>query len=265
MIRRSLPIILLLLTANCGPLVNHFAFFPNRRDAGPLTNLQMGMRELFVPTDDGERLQGVLLTDSASPKLILYFHGNAGNISCRVRELLTLRQTGASVLGISYRGFGKSSGRPSEQGIYRDGAAAYRYAVDTLHFSPDHIYVVGRSIGTTVAITTAINHPIAGLVLVTPLTTGKAYGKAHGLGPIAFLTGNAFNNLGKCGRITVPVLVIHGTKDEVIPYSMGKTIYNQIRTKKTFVTIQDGYHNDLEFVDSVSYWSALSAFVNAAN
>lgn len=131
---------------------------------------------------------------------------------------------------------------------------------DSLHFNPDSILVLGRSIGTTVAMNTAANSDIAGLVLVTPLTTGKELGKASGLGVFANFAGKSFNNLEKCDKIRCPVLIIHGTRDEVIPYSMGFKVFETIQSQKSFVSIENGNHNRLEYY-SEQYWNSIEEFI----
>ncbi len=107
---------------------------------------------------------------------------------------------------------------------------------------------------------TAANSDIAGLVLVTPLTTGKELGKASGLGVFANFAGKSFNNLEKCDKIRCPVLIIHGTRDEVIPYSMGFKVFETIQSQKSFVSIENGNHNRLEYY-SEQYWNSIEEFI----
>jgi uncharacterized protein len=246
--------------AGCAPLVNKFAFFPSTGDALSSYTLPEGVRELFIKTDDGESLQCYHLQSSGSRHLCIYFHGNGGNIGQRLPELLRFREFGISTLGVGYRGYGKSSGRPSEQGIYRDGRAAFRFALDNLRYTPDRIVLCGRSIGSTVALSTAIEADPRGCILITPLTTGKAYARAHGLGFFSFLTGNAFDNLSRCGRLRCPALVIHGTGDHVTPFYMGRQIYERISSEKRFVEIPGGDHNNLESAGPL-YWESIRDFL----
>jgi hypothetical protein len=183
-------------------------------------------------------------------------------MSYRFPEFNMFAKMNINLFCISYRGFGKSTGRPSEKGVYTDGFAAYDYVLDTLTFNKDSILVLGRSIGTAVAINTAVNRNIKKLILVTPFTTGKEYASAHGLGFWTFLVGNPFDNSSKCSRINSNVLILHGTNDEVIPFAMGQNIFNKLNCMKSFITIDGGHHNDLEYVDSTSYWGSISNFVN---
>lgn len=132
--------------------------------------LPLQVKELIITTDDKKRLQCFYIDNEKSRKVILYFHGNAGNIYQRVPELLKLSSFNCDVIGAGYRGYGKSTGHPSEKGSYRDGNAVFNYAVHKLSYAYDSIFIIGRSIGTTVAVNTSMNKAIGGVVLITPLT-----------------------------------------------------------------------------------------------
>lgn len=227
-----------------------------------LQELPYNVKEIYITTSDKKRLQCFYVENPSSDKLVIYFHGNAGNIYNRISELIRLSQSGANVLGVGYRGYGKSTGRPSERGIYKDGLAAISYALDSLKYDLGRIFVFGRSLGTTVAIQIGSQSNPAGIILVTPLTTGKEYGKAHGFGVLSSLAGNAFNSLLACTSIRSPVLIIHGTDDEVIPFWMGKRIFETLHSPKRFIEISGGLHNSLEFNDPALYWSSIEDFIS---
>jgi len=251
----------LLFMSGCDPLVNRMAFFPDTTDTIPAASLPPDVKEVFIKTGNEVKLQCYFLPFPDSKNILLYFHGNGGNIGQRIPELGMLRHSGVSVLGVGYRGYGKSTGRPSEKGIYLDGAAAFNYAKDSLGYKTEKIFMCGRSIGTTAAINTAMGKNIAGLILVTPLSTGKEYAAAHGIGYISFLAGGAFNNVEKCRKLACPCLVIHGTADEIIPYALGEKVYNSLTVKKKFVTIKDGGHNNLEDKDPRAFWGSIKEFI----
>jgi fermentation-respiration switch protein FrsA (DUF1100 family) len=255
----SLPCLL----SGCGWLVNRLSFFPDTSFAIPQNELPLNVKVIFITTGDKKKCQSLYIKNDTARYCCIYFHGNGGNIFHRVPELLRLQQCGVSVLGIGYRGYAKSSGRPSEKGIYQDGRAALKYASDTLGFPLERIFLCGRSIGTTVAVELASNATTGGLLLVTPLTSGKEYALAHGLDWLAFIAGDRFDNLGKCVKINCPVLVIHGTGDEIVPYQMGETVMAKLSvSNKHLVTIKNGRHNDLEFIDSTTYWKSIQDFVS---
>jgi hypothetical protein len=250
--------------SNCSFLVNRMAFFPDRDYSIPAAQLPLNVKEVFIPTADRKKLQSYYLKSDTGKIVVIYFHGNGGNIAQRLPELMHFYRMGVSVLGVGYRGYGRSTGRPSEAGIYQDGKSALAYAKDTLGFKPAQVVVCGRSIGTTAAMNTAAGQEVGGLILVTPLTTGREYARAHGLGAFSFLAGGSFKNTSRCGKIKCPVLVIHGTKDEVIPYWMGEEIFKKLAASdKKFVTIKNGFHNDLEIVDPETYWNSIQEFLSS--
>ncbi len=258
-----LPVVLAagLLSSGCTSLVNRMAFFPDTTHVLGTNQLPALVREVWVPTEDKQQLQCYLVRVEDSRNLLIYFPGNAGNVCQRVPELLRFAQARVSVLGVGYRGYGRSSGKPSEQGLYADGRAALKVASGTLGYKPDHIFICGRSLGSTVAISSAQSQSFAGLILVTPISTGNEYARAHGLGVLSLLSGNAFDNLSKCAAIQCPVLILHGTDDEVAPYEMGKKMAERMSRPTQFVTIQGGHHNTLELQDPATFWGAIEHFI----
>lgn len=253
--------VMLAVSSGCRSIVNKIAFHPDTTTCIPRENLPHGVKEVLITTEDGVKIQSYFLDHKSSDKLVVFFHGNAGNISHRLFDLLQMREFRVSVLGVGYRGYGKSEGKPTEKGIYLDGKAALGYATNELGFQLKAIYVFGRSIGTTVAINTSQKKNIAGLVLVTPLTSGKELAKASGLSSVSFLAGKSFNNIHKIRNISCPVMVIHGTDDHVIPYGMGVDIYGAVRAKKELVTINGGGHNNLSVDFRDEYWPPIYEFI----
>lgn len=255
--------IVAVLPSGCRSMVNRFAFYPARGEYLRDSSLPAGVRHVSYATSDGETIEGYLVEATTRPeRLVLYFHGNAGNIAQRVPELREMaRRTGAAILGSGYRGYGTSTGDPSEAGIYHDGEAALKYARETLGFAPVQIVVLGRSLGTTVATHLAAQgDEFAGVLLVTPLSTGRDFGRAH-MGPVSVMAGRSFDSLGRAAKITEPVLIIHGNADEVIPFEHGEKLFAALAGPKRHVTIAGGHHNDLEFVDPHAFWAAFAHFV----
>lgn len=243
-------------------VINWFAFYPDQADLLSADQVPAGVEKIWVETEDGEQLQCYWLSNSSSSRIVLYFHGNAGNIGQRLPQLQKLAGTGVNVLGAGYRGYGKSTGRPTEQGIYADGRAALRYATEQLGFDLHQVFLLGRSIGTTVTLEIAGGRSLAGVILVTPLTSGKEMAREHGFGPLAFFAGNKFNNLDKIGRLKAPLLIIHGTEDSVTPFYMGKRLFSMAPEPKQFVAIPGGGHNDIGWTyGNNAYWEAVSGFL----
>ena len=227
--KKLILILMLLLNMSilngCKSVVNKMAFHPDVENVLSTDQLPLNVKEIFIETKDNLKIQSYFIPNSSSDKVLIYFHGNAGNICHRLPDLMQISSFGINVLGVGYRGYGKSQGVPSEEGLYIDGKSSLRYVTDQLGFSLNNVIVLGRSIGSTVAINTAQNLNINGLILVAPLTSGRDHANATGLGAVSFLAGNAFDNKSKIKNILCPVLIIHGTRDQVIPFDMGKKIY----------------------------------------
>ena len=157
----------------CKPLVNHMAFYPDSTDVPPDHIMPEGVEEFFMTTEDQVRIHGLYLPAAGSEQVLIYFHGNAGNIFHRITGFFQLRSAGVNVVGVSYRGYGKSEGSPSEEGIYQDADAVFDYVTRRLGFSENNIILFGRSIGASVALNLAQHKNLKGMVLVSPLTRAR--------------------------------------------------------------------------------------------
>ncbi len=257
--------LVLLVLLGCDSVVNRFAFFPDTADVMRRDELPPDVQEVFIEARDGVKLQCYYLPRPGSKRLLVYFHGNAGNIGHRLLDLLRLRDLGIHVLALSYRGYGRSEGRPSEKGIYLDGEGAVRYATEELGFPHQQMFLMGRSIGTTVAVHTAQQMDLAGLILVSPLTSGRDHARAHGFGPLSAIAGRSFDNISKMPGIRSPLLVIHGTRDRVIPLPMGKRIHDAHVGAKRLVTVEGAGHNDLSDHRGDVYWREIGDFIGRMN
>ena len=246
----------------CKPVVNELAFHPDKVNVIPTSQLPHDIQEFTVRTEDQINITSLYLPSTKSNKLLIYFHGNAGNIYHRISSLRQFQQFGINVIGVSYRGYGKSEGEPSEAGVYVDGQAILQYVVEHLGFPSENIILFGRSIGTAVAVQLAQHKKLAGMILVSPLTSGKDIAAASALAPLSSLAGNAFDNLSKVEHITSPLLVIHGTADRIVPFSMGKLIYERATVKKQFVAIEGADHNNVHAVDEQAYWLPIRQFIH---
>ncbi len=243
-------------------VVNYMAFYPDKTYIPSVDDMPENVAEFTVSTEDNIKIYLLFFPAKNSDKLLLYFHGNAGNIYNRIPDLERIRNSGINVAGVSYRGYGKSQGHASEKGIYSDGKAVYNFLTADLAYSPGNIAIMGRSIGTTAAVNTAQNKEIAGLILVSPLTDAADQARSSGLGIFSWLAGNSFNNVSKLKNIDVPLLVIHGTNDRIISFNMGREIYNKYKGDKTFVAIEGGGHNDLQSTYADQYWDVIFRFLN---
>lgn len=246
-------------------LVNWFAFHPY---AGPHVDphrVDSTIQEVFFDASDGVRLQAFFVPRPESERVILFFHGNAGNASHRLEDAVRLADLGANVLLLSYRGYGRSEGSPSERGVYTDGRSALRYVQSQLGFSLEHTLIVGRSLGSAVAIDVARNLPVAGLVLVSAFSSGRDVARVQGLSALAWVTGEPFASIEKIPHVVAPVLFIHGEQDEIVPMSLGRKLFARCRSAKTWTLIPGAGHNDLIRRAGAQYWNAIREFMDAAS
>lgn len=203
--------------------------------------------ELHLTTEDGATIYGWYISaDKASSngKVLLLCHGNAGNISNRLEKAKLLRPLGLAVLLFDYRGYGRSAGTPSEQGTYRDAEAAYRFLVDKKGYRPDQIVIYGESLGCAVALELARRHPPAALILESPFTSILDMGKKiFPYLPLRWILRYHYDNLGKIGGLQCPLLIMHSPQDDVVPFEMGRRLFEAAPRPKTFFELR-GSHND---------------------
>ena len=261
---RNLPLMVVcasLLVAACNPVVNFFAFHPDNSYAVPTSKLPSETREVFFDAEDGVRIHALELRHLSADALTIYFHGNAGNVYHRLRDLQRLRRLGTSVLAVSYRGYGKSAGSPDEEGIYLDAKAAFEHATKSMGYVPSRIYLFGRSLGSTTATNLAQGKDLAGVILISPLSSAAEQAEAMGLGFAASLAGNAFDNATKIKRLKAPLLVVHGTLDQVIPIATGRRVFENATGEKSFIAVEGAGHNDLSNRFAKQYWPVISDFM----
>lgn len=201
--------------------------------------------EVMLKTSDGTRISG-LYFHGTRHQVILYFHGNAGDLSGWRFAAEDFTGLGYPVLMIDYRGYGKSEGHFSEDGFYRDAEAAYAYLINIKGFATQDIIVYGRSVGTGVAVHLASKHKVNGLVLESPYTSfGQlANEKLPFFFPSLYLD-YKFNNIEKITSVKCPVILIHGERDSLIPASHSKRLLPKIKGKSKLILIPQGSHNDL--------------------
>ena len=237
-----------------GCLVNEFAFHPEKVSSSMPELNKTGVSEFFIKSLDKTRIHAFYFECPGAETVVLYLHGNAGNAYHRFDDVHALNKTGTHVLLIDYRGYGKSERSPTEKGIYMDTIAAFQYLKSGKNFEEKHIFVLGRSIGTAAAIHVAQNRKIGGLILISPLSTGKDMAKEMGFGWLSLFAGSSFDNLTRAKNIKSPVLIIHGDKDRVIPIHSGKKVFDALPvTEKKFIKDFLGQKNDTR--DNLYYTS----------
>jgi hypothetical protein len=226
-------------------LVDAFVFFPDAFVPPPPRNIE---ERTFVAAD-GVRLHAWWAGPPDAPATLLWSHGNGGNIAGRVDVLLGLAARGVAVLAYDYRGYGRSEGRPSEEGVHRDALAAYE-ALRARGVPAERIVAFGESLGAAVSVRLACERPCAGLVLVAPFTSLADVARAH-YGPLASLAGGRFDAIGRIGTLRLPVLVAHGDRDEIVPFALGVRLFEAANEPKRFLRLPGAHHNDVFAADAL--------------
>ena len=200
--------------------------------------------EIILKTSDGESISGIFYKGGV-PDVIIYFHGNAGDLSGWQYVSEDFTSLGFNFLIIDYRGYGKSTGKITEKGLYRDADAAYQYLLDR-GFRPENIIIYGRSIGSGIAVDLAARRNAKGLILESPFSSFAtlANEKFPVFLPSLYLRFR-FDNLRKIKKVSYPVIFLHGTDDELIPASHSQKLFATFNGSKEMILVDRGAHNDL--------------------
>ena len=255
-------------------LEGQFIFFPTTAIEATPADFGADFQDVYFPTADGLRLNGWFVPAPAggagSPTTtILWFHGNGGNLSHRASDVVLLsRRAGVNVFIFDYRGYGRSPGQPSEEGLYRDARAARDYLASREDVAAGPVVYFGRSLGTGVAVELAAALPReeapAGLVLVSPLTGTKDMARVlNPYNPLRLVVPDRFNNLGRIGQVHCPLLVIHSDADEIIPVEQARRVYAAANSPKSFHLWSGAGHNETLGLAGAELWGALSRFLTS--
>lgn len=228
------------------------------------THRGVAYEDVWLTADDHVRVHGWFVPADKPRATLLYFHGNAGNISGRLEAIMLYRRLGLNVFIIDYRGYGKSEGEPSEAGMYRDAEAAWRYLTDARGIAPQQIVIYGRSLGGGVASHLAAQHRAGALVLESSFTSlHDAAAGVYPWLPVHWLLRYRYPVQENLARVAIPVLIMHSRADELIPFAHGERLYAAAAEPKRFFEI-GGTHNEGFFADRASYVQGLDAFLRAA-
>lgn len=240
-------------------------FFPDPYLIGSPTDLGLAYEEVFFTTEDGVRLHGWYVPHHNSPATLLWFHGNAGNISHRLDNLALLHdRVGVNIFIFDYREYGKSEGEISKAGTFRDAFAAFGYLCSRPGLSPSHIVLFGRSLGTALATAVAAEHACAGVILESAFTSTDDVMRLY----FRFLPPLPpdvvkYDTLSLIEKVTAPTLIIHGEHDEIIPLWMGERVHAAAKPPKAFYLIKGASHNDTYLAGGEEYFTKLKAFVDS--
>ena len=220
-------------------------YFP---DAAHTLPAQAGLpqaEEVTFQSDDGEQLIAWYVPAREAKKLVLYFQGNAGGLNLRADRFSWLIADGTGLLALRYRGYGGSTGTPTEDGLIRDARAAYNFA--SARAPAKRIVLFGESLGTGVAVALAAERAIAGLILDAPFTSAVDVGAAaYPFAPVRWLMKDTFHSDERIGRVSAPLLVLHGEQDRIVPIRFGERLFALANEPKRMVRFPQGGHVNLD-------------------
>jgi hypothetical protein len=218
-------------------------YFPDTTRTPPAAVGLPQAEEVTLNAADGEKLVAWHVPPAEGRPIIVYFQGNGGGPNLRARRFRNLTADGFGLLALCYRGYGGSTGSPTEVGLLLDGAAAYEFAA--ARYGADRIVLWGESLGSGVAVALAAERPVARVLLESPFTSTADIAKAsYPFVPVRLLMKDQFRSDERIGRVTVPVLVMHGARDNVVPIGYGERLFSLIRSPKRFVALPTAGHND---------------------
>jgi fermentation-respiration switch protein FrsA (DUF1100 family) len=240
---------------------DRLVYFPSRvLDGGTLAALGLEFEDIALTTSDGVRLHAWFVPAPGTTPVVLFLHGNAGNISHRLDKLAVLNQLGAAVMLLDYRGYGRSEGTPDEDGTYRDADAAY----DWLRRRPvaeQRIVVYGESLGGPIATDLAARRPVGGLILESAPSSIIGVARHHyPYLPVALFLSIRYDAAAKIGAVRTPLLILHSPTDEIVPFTMAEQLYAAANQPKQLVRLR-GAHNDNFLVAAETYRAALHDFL----
>ena len=238
-------------------LLDSLIFFPD-----PIVgDSPAGIDDRWFTTRDGLRLHAWYAAGPPKAPVLVWSHGNGGNIADRAEVLVALRARGLGVLAYDYRGYGRSEGRPSESGVYLDAKAAYD-SETAQGTEPSRIVCFGESLGGAVSIRLAAERECASVAVVSSFTRLRDVGRHH-YGFFSALAGDRFASVSLLDRLKVPLFVAHGDRDEVVPYTLGEALFSAAREPKRFLRLRGYRHNDVfgseELLDAIAAFALETA------
>lgn len=236
-------------------------YFPGPPPGVTPTAYGLEHRELELTTTDGERLHAWFVPRAEAVKAVLVCHGNAGSIEQRIQLARAFHELGWSVLLFDYRGFGKSSGSPSEDGTYLDGEAAWTHLVQSEGLTAREIVLYGESLGVAVALELARRHPAAALIAESGFTSLPDMAAAvYPLLPARWLARIRYDNLAKIAELEMPLLILHSPADELVPVAHAERLFAAAPEPRRLV-LTGGGHNDGGFLQRADWRAAVAEFL----
>ena len=219
-------------------------YFPERVRTAPAAAGFPQAQEITLDTQDGERVIAWHVPPRGDKPVVVYFHGNGGALQHRLPRFRKLVAAGVGLVALSYRGYGGSSGKPTEAGLIEDARAAYAFAAERYS---GRIVLWGESLGTGVAIALAAENPVTRLMLDAPFTSAvDVAADIYWFLPVRFLMKDQLRSDQRIRHVKAPVLILHGEADNIVPIRYGERLLAMIPGEKRFVRFPGGSHNDLD-------------------
>ncbi|MCG6937838.1 MAG: alpha/beta hydrolase [Gammaproteobacteria bacterium] len=239
-----------------------FPDMPGRDVDSTPADIGLSYQNVALVTEDNIRLHGWFIPHKNAIATLIFFHGNAGNISHRLDSIAIFHRLELNVLIIDYRGYGQSEGKVTEKGTYRDAEAAWHYLTRNRGISNERIVIFGRSLGASVASWLASKHTPAALIVESGFTSIPSMGqRLYPFLPVRWLSHFKYDTRSYVSNISCPVLVAHSRDDEIIPYDEGREIFAAAAEPKQFLEMSGG-HNDGYIVSGEAYINGLKTFIN---
>ena len=242
-------------------------YYPNiagrNLDASP-QQIGLAFEDVELLTEDKVRLHGWFIPSDNARGTLLFFHGNAGNISHRLDSIAIFNRMNLDVFIFDYRGYGQSQGRVGETGTYLDAEAAWFYLVETRAIDADEIIVFGRSLGASIAAWLASRHMPTALILESSFSSVPSMAqRLYPFLPVKWLASFSYDTRQYVSRIECPLLVAHSRDDEIIPYAEGRLVFDAAPADKQFLDMRGG-HNDGFIATGQAYSDRLSRFIESS-
>lgn len=238
-------------------IIKSYLFSPDKELWATPGDAGIPYEDVYFKTEDGLELNGWYIKSGEENPTIFFFHGSDGNISNRITHIRLLRKLELNVFILDYRGYGHSQGEVSEEGIYKDSNVAYHYLKSRKDLNPRKIFPFGESMGGAVAIDLACKHKFPLVIVQSVATSMEALFK----GEMDSNFPGMFDSLSKIKFIKSPLLIIHGDRDEVVPYKLGRELFKAANRPKEFYRIKGADHNNTFDVAGDEYFERIRKFV----
>ena len=235
-------------------------FFPQKQMDFYPQGKELGFEDISFKTKDNVSLNGWFFRNALARTTLLFFHGNAGNISHRLEKIIFFRDLGLNVFIIDYRGYGKSQGAPSEAGVYNDALAAFDYLSQRQDLDKARIIGYGESLGGAVAIDLALRRPLAGLIVDSSFSSAADMARQYYPFIPSFLLATKMDSVSKVKDIAVPKLFIHSKDDEIVPFAQAQKLFRAASEPKEFLEIE-GDHNGGYATSKTRYLAGIKSFL----